>query len=66
MNTYDLTPLPADVRLIDALHLGNPHVIGVYLLRRILPRTILATRAAAVFGISCSHIRTTRQPSRFS
>jgi glyoxylase-like metal-dependent hydrolase (beta-lactamase superfamily II) len=25
-------PLPADVRLIDALHLGHPHIIGVYLL----------------------------------
>jgi glyoxylase-like metal-dependent hydrolase (beta-lactamase superfamily II) len=32
MSNYDLTPLPADVRLIDAQHLGNPHVIGVYLL----------------------------------
>ena len=32
MNTDGITPLPADVRLIDALHLGQPHVIGVYLL----------------------------------
>src|SRR5436190_11393176 len=32
MNDHALMPLPADVRLIDALHLGRPHVIGVYLL----------------------------------
>jgi glyoxylase-like metal-dependent hydrolase (beta-lactamase superfamily II) len=32
MTTHSLLPLPADVRLIDALHLGHPQVIGVYLL----------------------------------
>ncbi|HEX9369348.1 MAG TPA: MBL fold metallo-hydrolase [Roseiflexaceae bacterium] len=32
MKDTDLVPLPADVRLIDDLHLGRPHVIGTYLL----------------------------------
>lgn len=32
MSDHTLTPLPADTRLIDLLHLGRPHVIGTYLL----------------------------------
>jgi glyoxylase-like metal-dependent hydrolase (beta-lactamase superfamily II) len=32
MSDHTLTPLPADTRLIDLLHLGRPHVIGSYLL----------------------------------
>jgi glyoxylase-like metal-dependent hydrolase (beta-lactamase superfamily II) len=32
MSNHTLRPLPADVRLIDLLHQGRPHVIGSYLL----------------------------------
>ena len=32
MPDHTLLPLPADVRLIDLLHLGQPHVIGSYVL----------------------------------
>src|SRR5207244_4071015 len=32
MSDHTLLPLPANVRLIDLLHLGRPHVIGSYVL----------------------------------
>ena len=32
MSNHRLVDMPAGVRLIDDLHLGQPHVIGTYLL----------------------------------